>query len=129
LGKGVDKYGYVRPEEEDVVRELRKVWEPATVSKEEVDRLKNQIHELKKGFGDFFAFVAFSLSHFRAASLGGSIREPRSRSSCRMSSTILLGTVIGHWPHHCGCVDGKVRVTNGRPSDVLRSYLTHNLKT
>ena len=49
LGKGGDKYGYVRPEEEDVVRELRKVWEPATVSKEEVDRLKNQIDELKKG--------------------------------------------------------------------------------
>jgi hypothetical protein len=27
LGKGGDKFGYVRPEEQDVVRELRKVWE------------------------------------------------------------------------------------------------------
>jgi hypothetical protein len=27
LGKGADKFGYVRPEEQDVVRELRKVWE------------------------------------------------------------------------------------------------------
>ncbi len=27
LGKGGDKFGYVRPEEQDVVKELRKLWE------------------------------------------------------------------------------------------------------
>jgi hypothetical protein len=40
-----DKYGYSREvlNEEYVVKELRKLWEPATVSKEEVDQLKNQM--------------------------------------------------------------------------------------
>jgi integrase len=48
-----DKYGYSREvlNEEYVVKELRKLWEPATVSKEEVDRLKSEMDELRKGKG------------------------------------------------------------------------------
>jgi hypothetical protein len=55
LGKGGDKFGYVRPEEQDVVRELRKLWnytQPATTPeaiREEVRRiLKEQGPELLK---------------------------------------------------------------------------------
>lgn len=55
LGKGGDKFGYVRPEEQDVVRELRKLWkytQPATTPeaiREEVRRiLREQGPELLK---------------------------------------------------------------------------------
>ena len=48
-----DKYGYSREvlNEAFMVKELRKLWEPATVSKEEVDRLKSEVEELRKGKG------------------------------------------------------------------------------
>ncbi len=53
LGKGGDKFGYVRPDEEDVVRELRKLWkytQPTTTPeaiREEVRRiLREQGREL-----------------------------------------------------------------------------------
>ncbi len=61
LGKGGDKFGYVRPEEQDVVRELRKVWEyssPAAALEEKnrelgerVKKLEEKEEDLRKGKG------------------------------------------------------------------------------
>jgi hypothetical protein len=58
LGKGADKYGYVRPEEWDVVRELRKLWEYSSPASAEVLRerehaiedLKEEVKELRGQF-------------------------------------------------------------------------------
>jgi hypothetical protein len=51
LGKGGDKYGYVRPEEQDVVRELRKVWEynsPAAALEEQNKELAQRLKKLEE---------------------------------------------------------------------------------
>ena len=53
LGKGGDKFGYVRPEEEDVVRELRKVWEynsPAAALEEKNRELGERLKKLEGQF-------------------------------------------------------------------------------
>jgi len=53
LGKGGDEYGYVRPEEEDVHRELRKVWEynsPAAALEEQNKELAKRLKVLEGQF-------------------------------------------------------------------------------
>ncbi|MGA2971918.1 MAG: hypothetical protein ABSE39_04740 [Candidatus Bathyarchaeia archaeon] len=50
LGKGGDKFGYVRPEEQDVVRELRKVWQynsPQAALEEQNKQLVERIRKLE----------------------------------------------------------------------------------
>jgi hypothetical protein len=59
LGKGGDKFGYVRPEEQDVVRELRKVWEYSSTAAaldeknkelgQKVEHIQSQVDEIRKG--------------------------------------------------------------------------------
>jgi len=100
-----DKYGYSREvlNEAFMVKELRKLWEPATVSKEEVDRLKSLVDELRKGKGftkeDVAQMVREYLDHeqtsavpaltrHRSAAASGTIsrrhsRRPRSSSGTR----------------------------------------------
>jgi hypothetical protein len=53
LGKGGDKFGYVRPDEQDVVRELRKVWEyssPAAALEEKNRELGERLKKLEGRF-------------------------------------------------------------------------------
>lgn len=53
LGKGGDKFGYVRPEEQDVVKELRKVWEYSSPTAALEEKNRDLGERLKKLEGRF----------------------------------------------------------------------------